>query len=134
MPLAEMFGAAARMPCSRFWVSERHAAEVISAMRRGASADRESRMYDQKRAMYCEILRRVNELMEKNPDICLQHAVDSVVCGEAPQFYLTNKSAKVIIYRHRRALREKKKEVERKNAALRGCLGLPSSASQSSLL
>ena len=123
LPLKDMFGAAAKMACSRFWVSERHAAEVISCMRRNADPERVERMYGQKRAMYCEILRRVEQLMERQPELCLQHAVDAVVCGEAPEFYLTGKSARVIIYRHRRKLRETRKEAERKNAAARKALG-----------
>lgn len=102
--LGEMFGMAARRGASRFWVSEQRAAAVIGAMLRGEDAVDGSRMYPERRAMYEEILRRVREKMAADPSLCMTHAVDATVCEPAPRFYITDKSAKVIIYRIRRRI------------------------------
>ena len=75
MPLRRMFGAAARRPASRFWVSETRAAIVIT------------------------------ETMGLDPGLCLQHAVNEAVYEEAPEFYLTDESARSIIYRMRQRRR-----------------------------
>ena len=48
------------------------------------------------------------------PGLCMTRAVDEVVCEPAPRFYITDKSAKVIIYRIRRRIR-----LERNLKALR---------------
>lgn len=61
--------------------------------------------------------------MEAEPALCVSHAVERVVNDEAPEFYLTPESAKVIIYRHRRRLKAEKLEIEKRNANLRKALG-----------
>ncbi len=104
-PLREMFALAAARPASRFWVSERRAADVIGAMLRGANPETVEKMYPQRRAMYEEILRRVRAKMEADPSLCMTHAVDTTVCEPAPSFYLTDESARCIIYRIRRRAR-----------------------------
>ena len=98
VPLRDMFGRAARRPASRFWVSELRAAEVISRMLRGESLDNAT---PQKRKMYEELMRRVVDWREKHPGHPLSDAVFAAVNSPAPEFYLTDKSAKVIIYRLR---------------------------------
>lgn len=100
--LRDMFGMAARRPCSRFWVSERHAAEVVSALIKGKKHDEFEKMFPKRREMYEEITRRVKRLMSENPELCITSAVDQIVNEAAPEFYLTDKSAKIIIYRIRR--------------------------------
>lgn len=102
MPLRRMFGAAARRRASRFWVSETRAAIVISAMMRGCAPER---MYQKRKEMYDELCRRVTEKMRLDPDLCLQHAVNEAVYEEAPEFYLTDESARSIIYRMRQRRR-----------------------------
>lgn len=98
--LAEMFGMAAKEKASRFWVSERRATEVISLMmRRPESVDT---MLPEKRRMFEKILRRVRVKMREREGRPLYHYVFDAVNEEAPEFYLTPKSAKIIIYAARR--------------------------------
>lgn len=122
MPLAGMFAAAAAMPASRFWVSERRAADVIGAMLRRDADAVTAHMCPQKQRMYLEIFRRVKAIMAADRGLCMTHAVDAVVCSGAPEFYLTPKSARVIIYRIRRRLRAEQRRIEQKNRALRAAL------------
>lgn len=104
-PLREMFGLAAARPARRFWVSEDRAAIVIGAMRRG---DVFPRMFPKRREMYQEIYRRVLEKMKNDPNLCLTHAVNQTVYEEAPSFYLTDESARSIIYRIRERNRKRR--------------------------
>lgn len=94
----EIFSRAAHREASRFWVSEQRAAVVVSRMFKG---DKLHKMNPTRRRMYYEIYRRVKMLMEKNPKQTLSGAVFEAVNSPAPEFYLTDKSAKVIIYRLR---------------------------------
>lgn len=98
IPLRELFGRAARRPASRFWVSELRAAEVISAMMRGVASEK---MVPQKKRMYEELLRRVEAWRSDNPGRPLSDAIFEAVNSEAPEFYITDASARVIIYRLR---------------------------------
>lgn len=102
IPLSEMFGMAARRPASRFWVSEERAAIVIGAMMRGESL---SRMNAKRRDMYMEIYRRVSAKMSSDPELCMTHAVAETLYEPAPEFYLTDESARSIIYRSRQKRR-----------------------------
>lgn len=111
MPLRRMFGAAARRPASRFWVSEARAVTVISAMMRGCEPQR---MYARRREMYEELRRRVEEKMRRDPSLCLTHAVNEAVYEEAPEFYLTDESARSIIYR----MRQKRRRLQQLRRAL----------------
>lgn len=78
----------------RFWVSEEQASKVISYMMRGNPIDY---MGDNKKKMFEEIYTRVIKLKEDNPDERLYQLVEKVVSQEAPCFYMTPGSAKVII-------------------------------------
>ena len=98
IPTEELFTRAAKMPASRFWVSERRAAEVISKMLKGGMMFGMNR---KKREMYIEILIRVKEEMRREPGITVTEATFRAVNSPAPEFYLTPKSARVIIYRIR---------------------------------
>lgn len=102
VPLRDMFALAANRPTSRFWVSETRAVAVISGMMRGEDM---GRMYPKRREMYEEILRRVSARMAADPTLCLTHAVNEVVYEEAPEFYMTPGSVRVIVYRIRRRAR-----------------------------
>ncbi len=97
--LNQMFALAAASPCSRFWVSEERAAEVISALLAGKEFPD---MSQQKRRMYGEILRRVRPILRENPGMPVSHAVFDVVNSPAPEFYLTTLSTRSIIYRYLR--------------------------------
>lgn len=98
IPTKELFTRAAKMPASRFSVSERRAAAVISKMLRG---DRILSMNTKKREMYLELYRRVRRIREEVPGISLNEACFRAVNSPAPEFYLTPKSARVMIYRLR---------------------------------
>lgn len=89
------FQAAAESPASRFWVSERRAAEVVRGMMKGMSIAHMSR---KRREMFMEIFRRTREYMERHPGVALEEAAFEAVNSPAPEFYLTAGSARVIIY------------------------------------
>lgn len=97
VPLGGLYAMAAQSPCSRFWVSEKRAAEVISRMMRGEDTDVKSLPLRNK--MYRELLRRVQEWQAQNPGHPLTDAVFAAVNSPAPEFYVTPESAKVIISR-----------------------------------
>ena len=97
--LRDMFGMAASRPSSRFWVSEHRAAIVVSAMLQGRPL---GRINQKRREMYEEITRRVKRLLAHHPDMTLLAACCDVIYQEAPEFYLTDESARCIIYRTRK--------------------------------
>lgn len=103
--LSEMYGEAARRPCSRFWVSEMRAAVVLGTIRRNGEEAALAGMEPKRREMYLELWRRVKDLMGLRPGLCLTHAVVEVVNGGAPEFYITEKSAKILIYKEGRRRR-----------------------------
>lgn len=98
--LAEYFFHAAKMPASRFWVSERRAYEVMCRMKRG---DHLENMFRQKRRMFSEIYRRATEAMRADPSLSFYSATFEAVNSPAPEFYMSPKSARVLIYKLRRA-------------------------------
>lgn len=104
VPLRAMFSMAAHRPASRFWVSEERAMAVVSARLKGLSTF-EEKMFDRRRDMYDEITRRVRRLLTERPELCLTHAVGEVILSPAPEFYLSDESARLIIYRHRQLLK-----------------------------
>lgn len=95
--MTEVYAQAVTEPCSRFWVSERRAAEVISKMLRGVDPDWKSVPLRCK--MYQELCRRVIAWREENPGHHLSDAVFAAVNSQAPEFYLTPESAMVIVSR-----------------------------------
>ena len=78
----------------RFWVPEEQASKVVSYMMKGNKIDY---MSDNKRKMFEEIYIRVMKMREENPNIRLFRLVEIIVSQEAPCFYMTSGSAKVII-------------------------------------
>lgn len=107
--MTEVYAQAVTEPCSRFWVSERRAAEVISKMLRGVDPDWKSVPLRSK--MYRELCRRVIAWREENPGHPLSDAVFAAVNSQAPEFYLTPESAMVIVSRIM------KRNAERRRAA-----------------
>ena len=93
-------------PSRRFWVSEERAAAVVLRIMKG---DDLKGMRPMKREMFLEIYRRVSVRTKDNPGITLCEAVADVVCEEAPRFYLTPGSAKVILLKIRKKWYEKRK-------------------------
>lgn len=98
IPLNDLFTRAAMSPASRFWVSERRAMIVISRMMKG---DQLSSMNRKRREMFFEIFHRVKEILRRQPELSLTEASFRAVNSPAPQFYLTPKSARAMIYRLR---------------------------------
>lgn len=78
----------------RFWVSEEQASKVVSYMMKGGDI---SYMSDNKQKMFAEIYHRVSKLQDQYPEARLYLLVEEVVSSEAPCFYMTPESAKVII-------------------------------------
>ncbi len=85
-------------PTSRFWVSRERATLVMYGLLRGKGLDGMSRT---RREMYGEIFRRVLAAREEHPDWTVADLTDYVVRQPAPRFYLTPKSAVVILCRIR---------------------------------
>ena len=94
----QLFARAAKCKASRFWVSEHRAGVVVSQIYKGSRLER---MNPKRREMYFEIYRRVKELRDANEGMTLNEAVFRVVNSPAPEFYLTSKSARAMIYKIR---------------------------------
>lgn len=92
-------------PSKRFWVSEERANIVVSSMMRGCSIDH---MNPSKRAMFQEIYRRTLRMKQADPSRTIVDIVSQVVNQEAPHFYLTPGSARVILIRARRQCKDVK--------------------------
>ena len=85
MPLSEMFAAAAKRPCSRFWVGESRAFRVIKEMIGGEHLDPDGiGNARQKREMYGEILHRVEERLRSDSGCRLEQAVHDAVNSPHP--------------------------------------------------
>lgn len=107
LSVAQMYALAATSPASRFWVSEPRATAMVSAMLRCGDTEALAGCVPGRAAMYMEIFRRVRAALDAGDTRPLSHIVGEVVESPAPEFYLTPKSAKVIIcayMRRRRAL------------------------------
>lgn len=104
--MPDIFKTIVNKPSKRFWVSEERAAIVISKMLRGEALER---MRPLKREMFHEIYKRVVALKEKLPDHTTYQLTFIVVQQEAPKFYLTAGSAKVIISKIKRKWYEERK-------------------------
>lgn len=111
--MTEVYAQAVTEPCSRFWVSERRAAEVISKMLRGVDPDWKS--VPLRRKMYQELCRRVIAWREENPGHPLSDAVFAVVNSQAPEFYLTPESAMVIVSRIMKRNAERRRAENKEN-------------------
>lgn len=94
--MPEIFELIAESPASRFWVSERRAAIVISAMLAGKPFPR---MSQNKREMFEEIFRRYLALRDLHPTKSLFELVSVIVHQPAPKFYLTPRTVGEFIYR-----------------------------------
>lgn len=92
-------------PSERFWVSENRALKIIRKMMSGADI---SSMTKTKKEMFREIYRRVCLMTDKNPSMDLYDIVVSVINQPAPKFYITEKSANVIIHKTLRKWRKER--------------------------
>lgn len=94
--LKNVFKEVAEMPAQRFWVSEERAKSVIQSMMHG---NKLTHMGKQKKEMFREIYKRYKELKKQLPHMSIEEHITLVCNQQAPKFYLTSKSVKVIIYR-----------------------------------
>ena len=99
------FHDAANAPAPRFWVSEARATRVVAMMMKGENPL--EGMRKEKREMYLEIFRRVNEMKDKRRGDSLGDLVFEVVNSEAPKSYLDWQWAQRLI------LKEKKARIKR---------------------
>ena len=88
--------AAITMPAKRFYVSEERAIRVV---RQWLAGRQPTKMLPMQRMMYEEIVRRVKDLRRERPKERLNRLVWEVIAQPAPRFYLTEKSAYVILLR-----------------------------------
>lgn len=96
-------------PCSRFWCSEERAYMVCLKMLAGVSIEK---MNPTRREMFMEIYKRVRQLRRLSPGTSFYCLVIRVVNSPAPKFYLTPKSAQVIVHHiKKKCLEERKKRL-----------------------
>ena len=100
--LPEVLKAVVTSPSKRFWVSSERAAIVIYNMMRGDTLEG---MLPLKRKMFREIYRRVMKLKKNYPQLSISILTEQAVSQPAPEFYITWRSAKVIISRIRKRRR-----------------------------
>ena len=91
-------------PSSRFWVSEERADAVVFSILKGKGLD--SIKGNTKREMFSEIYARVIQLRDAHPDWQRSRLVFEVVNQQAPKFYITPKSAKVILHYAKRRFKK----------------------------
>lgn len=96
----EVVHALASYPSSRFWVSPERAAIVIASMLRGKPLPSNTNLL--RRAMYTEILLRVQKILIKHPSMPVYEATRRVVYQPAPSFYMTQRGLNNIIWTHRK--------------------------------
>lgn len=96
-------------PSKRFWVSDIRAALVVSAINRGEDCLKE--MLPLKREMYMEIYRRVMNMKKKHPDMSVSELCSIVTMQQAPKYYITPGSAKMMICKERKRWIGKKRKM-----------------------
>jgi len=104
--LREVCTIASNSPCSRFWVSEERATVVVSALLKGQYVL--DSMSPQKREMFLEIFKRVQEQRKETPSMSVYDAVFLAVNSPAPKFYMTPNTVVEIISRIRRGYYKKR--------------------------
>lgn len=91
-----LFHSVADRPAPRFWVSESRAAVMVMRILKGKESL--DNMYEEKREMYKEIIRRYQELRALRPDDSVMDLVFDVVNGEAPRNYLSWQRVRNLVY------------------------------------
>lgn len=87
-------------PSPRFWVSERRARDVVSAIMKGGMVL--NRMRPSKREMYEEIHCRVMASIAQDPSRPLSHIIHEIVNSPAPKFYMKPSSAIEMLFKIRK--------------------------------
>lgn len=89
----DIFKMVVAYPCTRFWVTEERAFNVVKAMMKGLMPCPKG----EKREMYEEIFSRVKLLKETHPEVSVYLLTQLAVNSPAPRFYLSPSQAKAII-------------------------------------
>lgn len=106
--MPEVYNTIVNMPSARFWVSDKRAEVVVSAIMRGENVLQG--MWSLKREMYEEIYRRVIALREKKPYLSTAKLCAIVVCEPAPKFYLTPGTAKAMVCKAKKLRANERRE------------------------
>lgn len=94
--LDKIFAEVAAHPAKRFYVSEYRAAVVVRHhMRHGEWCVKGAK----RKEMFREIEKRVLRLLEDHDDMSLDDAMVEVINSPAPEFYLTPRSCRTLIYK-----------------------------------
>lgn len=94
-------------PSKRFWVSEERAVTIISRIKRG---DTLSDMRKNAHDMFMQINQNVIRIGKKYPNYPLYKIVSLAIEEPAPCFYMTAKSAKIIIHKIKKKCYMEKKQ------------------------
>lgn len=105
--MPQLYKTIVNMPASRFFVSDKRADTVISAILRGENVL--DNMLPLKKEMYQEILRRVQILQRNLPHLSVARLCAIVVAQPAPKFYLTPGTAKTMVCKARKDWIKRKK-------------------------
>ena len=106
--MPEVYNAIVNIPSARFWVSDKRAEVVVSAIIRGE--DVLKGMWSLKREMYEEIYNRVVALRETEPHLSIAKLCGIVVCQPAPKFYIAPGTAKAIVCKARKLRANERRE------------------------
>lgn len=98
--MSDVYKTIVNMQSSRFWVSDKRAEVVVSAIMRGENILKCMRSL--KREMYEEIYNRVLMLRKKEPHLSISQLCAIVVSQPAPKFYISPGTAKAIVCKSRK--------------------------------
>lgn len=105
--MPDVYRSIVNMPASRFWVSDKRAVIVVSAIINGS--DILNGMWSLKREMYSEIYNRVMALKAAEPDFSLAKLCRIVVMQPAPKFYISPGTAKAMVCKVRKEWNRRKR-------------------------
>lgn len=92
----EIFRRLVSMPAKRFYVSEDRASVIIRKMMKGEEV---GNMKKETKKMYHDMFNLVTKILNSDKTSTMSKAISKVLNGDAPYFYLTENSARVIISR-----------------------------------
>lgn len=103
--MAEVSEIIVNTPCSRFWVSEERATNVIVSIIKGYPVL--DNMRPLKREMFLDIYELVKQYSEECPDMPLSDVIMKAVNSPAKKFYMKPRCAMEIIYKIKKGHYEK---------------------------
>lgn len=106
--MSDVYENIVNMPASRFWVSEKRAFLVVSAILANKE-DELSGMNPLKKEMFIEIANRIRQLQKTQSSAHLSELCSEVILQPAPKFYMSRASAKSIIQQYKKWKKEKQK-------------------------